>query len=40
MTPDDRFILSEKDREEWKESLEHADEMKAIRKEVPEPVME
>lgn len=38
MAPDNRFIMTEKDREEWKEGLEHADAMKAIRAPVPEPV--
>lgn len=40
MAPDNRFIMTEKDRDEWKEGLELADEMIAIRKDVPEPVME
>jgi len=34
MTPD-RFIMTEKDREEWKEGLEHADATKAFRAPVP-----
>lgn len=28
MAPDNQFILSEKDRDEWKDGLEHADQMK------------
>ncbi|OPY16545.1 MAG: hypothetical protein A4E23_01712 [Methanomethylovorans sp. PtaU1.Bin073] len=38
MAPDNQFILSEKDRDEWKDGLEHADARKAFR--APEPVME
>lgn len=35
MTPDNQFILSEKDRDEWKAGLEHADARKAFRAPVP-----